>query len=223
MYTVLTGTLLVNTVADNKSRYTNRDYSRALVARQTQKDIGRPSTHGFIKIVENKQLLNCPVTRDDIVAAEDILGPDKGGLQGKTVHRKLKRVNTRVINIPTKIMSQYYKVTLCGDNIFVNKIPFFTTISRNIKFRTFKVLKNQKSGTPLAAIKSVKRLYMQQGFQITHLLMDGQFEPLRGDLSEMQIHLNVVSKAEHKEATVLSRNAPAASTTSSHSKRCLRA
>ena len=57
-----TGTLLVNTVAENKSKYTNHDYLRAELARQIQKRIGRPSTRAFIKIVENKLLPNCPIT-----------------------------------------------------------------------------------------------------------------------------------------------------------------
>jgi hypothetical protein len=86
---------------------------------------------------------------------------------------------------------------LGGDNIFVNKIPFFTTISRNIKFRTVKALKNQKTGTILLAIKEVNRLYMKRGLKITHMLMDGQFKPLSGALSDLHINLNVVSNAEH--------------------------
>jgi hypothetical protein len=38
------GTALVTTVADKKSKYSNRDYSRALLARKLQNIIGRPST-----------------------------------------------------------------------------------------------------------------------------------------------------------------------------------
>jgi hypothetical protein len=100
METKLTGTLLVHTVADNKSKYTNRDYSRAVLARQIQKNIGQPSTRAFIKIVQNYLLPNCPVTRDGIIAAERIFGPDVGSLQGKT------RVEARTINIPATIMSR---------------------------------------------------------------------------------------------------------------------
>jgi hypothetical protein len=40
---------LVNTVDNNKSNYTNRDYSRACLAHQIQKTIGRPSTTAFWK------------------------------------------------------------------------------------------------------------------------------------------------------------------------------
>ena len=86
------GTMLVNTVAENKSKYTTRDYARAELARKIQIRIGRPSTRTFIEIVEKKLLPNVPITRDDILAAEHIFGPDVGSLKGKTVHRTPEQV-----------------------------------------------------------------------------------------------------------------------------------
>jgi hypothetical protein len=79
------GTVLVNTVADKKSNYTNRNYKQALLARKIQNMIGRPSLRSFLQIVENNLLKNCPVNRADVLAAEDILGPNLGSLKGKTV------------------------------------------------------------------------------------------------------------------------------------------
>ena len=81
------GMVMVNTVAAFKGSYTNDDYLKALRARQLQVMIGRPSTKHFIRIVTSNQLLNCPITRADIVAAEHIFGPDVGSLKGKTVPR----------------------------------------------------------------------------------------------------------------------------------------
>ena len=37
----------------------------------------------------------------------------------------------------------------------------------------------------------------QRGFRPIYTLMDGQFEPLHGDLAEMGIQLNTVSNDEH--------------------------
>ena len=192
-----TGTLLVSTVAENKSKYTNRDYSRAVLAREIQKRIGRPSTKAFIKIVDNRLLPNCPITRDDILAAEHIFGPDVGSLKGKTVHRPSERVEARVNNIPMVIMERYREVVLGVDIMFVNRIPFMMTISRNIRFATSTNIKNQSNKTILSTLKMIKRIYDQRGFKITQINSDGQFESLRGDLAAMQIHLNVASNDEH--------------------------
>ncbi len=66
---------MVNTVEDYGTKYSQRDYSKAELARKIQKIIGRPSTKTFLSIVDNNLLPNCPVTRGDIIAAERIFGP----------------------------------------------------------------------------------------------------------------------------------------------------
>jgi hypothetical protein len=71
------GCVLVPTVADNKSSYTNEDYRKAVVVRDLLlKNFGQPSVQEFIRIVQNKLLTNCFVTIADIQAAEHIFGPD---------------------------------------------------------------------------------------------------------------------------------------------------
>jgi hypothetical protein len=56
------GAVMVNTVASKKSRYTNKDYSRAVIARQLQIRVGHPSTKHFLCLVACNQLPNCPIT-----------------------------------------------------------------------------------------------------------------------------------------------------------------
>ena len=173
-----TGTVLVNTVNDNKSNFSNIDYSRAGLARQIQKTIGRPSTRTFINIIDEKLLANCPVTRRDVEIAEEIFGPDVGSLKGKTVRRGGQRVTTHMVDIPATILTHYRNVTLACDIMFINKIPFFVTMSRHLRFCTAENITNQKQKTLLASVKQVKSAYMKRGFVLTHVLMDGQFEPL---------------------------------------------
>jgi hypothetical protein len=189
--------VLVNTVADNKSKYTNRDYSRATLARKIQNIIGRPSIRTFLQIVDNNLMPNCPITRADIMAAEDIFGPNLGSLKGKTTRTTNNRVRAEHINIPITIMSRYKNVTIACDIMFVNRIPFFITISRHIKFGTVEMVKSQKATTLLAAVRQVKSAYNKRGFNITHMLVDGEFETLRGDVAALGITLNVVSRDEH--------------------------
>ena len=79
------GPVLINTVANIKSNYTNADYLHDLAAKKLQIKIGNPTAHEFMKIVSSDLLPNCPITREDIKAAKDIFGPDVGGIKGKTV------------------------------------------------------------------------------------------------------------------------------------------
>jgi hypothetical protein len=74
---------LVNIVASNISRYTNRAYSHAVLAHRLQHIMGRPSTRIFLRIFDDNLLPNCPITRKDILAAEHNFGLDVGSLKSK--------------------------------------------------------------------------------------------------------------------------------------------
>eukprot|EP00957_Ditylum_brightwellii_P090259 6873987-Ditylum_brightwellii.AAC.1 len=82
-YSVMGGSdyVLVNTVANNKAKYSSHDYSCADTARNHHKTISCPSLKSYLNIVDNNHLMNCPVTREDIIAAEKIFGPEIGCLQ----------------------------------------------------------------------------------------------------------------------------------------------
>jgi hypothetical protein len=87
------GTVLFTTVEDNKYRYTNRDYTQATLARKLQNIIGRPSARAFLKIIEQNHLMDCPIFRKDVLAADGIFGPNVGSLKGKTVRQGGIHVN----------------------------------------------------------------------------------------------------------------------------------
>jgi hypothetical protein len=191
-------TVMVNTVADNKGNYTNEDYlKKAVHARELQSKIGRPSTKHFIRIVTSNQLPNCPVTRADIIAAEHIFGPDIGSLKGKTVRRRPHLAKPSIEPLPPQIMSRYRNVTLAADVMYVNGIPMLVTISRNLRFATVEALPNRNITTLVKGIKAVATVYKRASFSISTTLMDGEFEPMRGDLADPCIALNETARDEH--------------------------
>ncbi|CAB9530779.1 expressed unknown protein [Seminavis robusta] len=94
-------------------------------------------------------------------------------------------------------MERYQSVTLSGDIMKVNKIPFMVTINTAIKFGTTEVIKNQKATTIMTAITHVYNVYRGRGFNVKDMGMDGEFEPLRGNLASIGITLNTASRDEH--------------------------
>ena len=96
---------------------------KAKLARDIQRRIGRPSTQYFIRYVNNKIIVNCPISSQDIKNAEFIWGPDLGSLKGKTVRSTPSSVRIQIYNIPYQIMQQYRDVTLSVDIMKVNNLP----------------------------------------------------------------------------------------------------
>ena len=193
----VSSSVLITTVTDKQYKYSNRDHSQALLARKIQKIIGRPSTGHFLKIVSNNLLPNCPVTYHDIMAAEDILGPDIGSLKGKTVRKTPDAVKVNKMHVPKSLSERYHEVIVTADIMYINKVMFLVTISRHLRFATSQMIINQKGTTIMGSLKQVLNLYHGRNFKVTHFLMDGQFEPLRNEISSMGVSLNTVAREEH--------------------------
>jgi hypothetical protein len=192
-------TVLVTTVEENKSKYTNRDYSRAKLARQIQILVGRPELKDFLRYLENNALPNSPVQQQDAINALDIFGRDVDSLKGKITKQQLEAVLGAVANnLPRTIMATYREITLCIDIMFVNQIPFLMSISKHIRFITCEVLENRKAPTLIQALKRIHGIYRKRGFVITNILGDGEFECTRGAVAaDIRSELNICGEGEH--------------------------
>ena len=99
--------------------------------------------------------------------------------------------------MPKNILENNKNITLSIDIVFVNKIPFVTTISRHIKFKTVEVIQKPTKSQLSECIKNVVAIYTQRGFKVQHALLDGEFVPLRTDLLNMGIFANFATRNEH--------------------------
>ena len=81
--------------------------------------------------------------------------------------------------------------------MFINKIAFLVTISRGIKFGTAETLRDRKHLTSMSATKHAVALYSKRGFRVSDAHTDNEFEPMRADLMDAKVNLNVASNNEH--------------------------
>jgi hypothetical protein len=141
---------------------------------------------------------NVPIYRNDAIAADEIFGRDVNSIKGKTTRRGTEHVHARLAGIPVGIMAKYRNVTLCIDNMFVNKVGFFMTISRDIHFITAEAISNRQEKTLLDCLLQVHGAYLKRGFRVTHIHGDMEFECLRGAIAtDMRATLNIASEDEH--------------------------
>jgi hypothetical protein len=141
-------------VKENEEGYSQRQLEQARLAKDLYtKVLGHPSQHDFKAMVAGGMILNCPITVADVIRAEKIYGPSIAALKGKTVRRSPDKVDTDLIEVPKAILEANTSVTPSADVFFVNTIPFFASISRNIKFTTTENIPTRTAKQLVEAVK----------------------------------------------------------------------
>lgn len=91
--------------------------------------------------------------------------------------------------VQPEILARHQQVTLAMEIMFVNKIPFFV----NINFVTVIGLPNRQVATISSELKKIVRLYRHCGFNVTTIVCNPEFEPLRPDF----LYFNTCAAGEH--------------------------
>jgi hypothetical protein len=157
------------------------------------------------KALQMNAIANCPVTINDVTRAEDIFGPDIASLMGKTTRHKPLPYVEEVVDIPPELISAQQQVHLCIDMFYVNEIPFLTTISRHIKYRTCSLIPERKVTSYLTALYKVFKTYRSAGFRIHCIYADNEFGPMLDTLTsnDPNIKYELTSAQAHQSCQVL--------------------
>jgi hypothetical protein len=186
----------VSKVDQNKRMFTDSEVANADAALSLHRKLGCPSPKTFKQILKNGQIRNCPITVEDAKQAFIIYGPCAANLKGTATKSSADHVKSLVpAAIPSYITKHHKNITLCIDIFYVQKIAFFTTISRKIKFRTIAMLTDRTKSSILKQFNLVIKLYNSHGFSIEDIHSDHEFDCIRNDVLPTQ--LNVVAADAH--------------------------
>ena len=90
-------------------------------------------------------------------------------------------------------------VYLTCDLFFVNKIPFFVTLSHKIDFTATDNLKERKIKTIFLAFLAVYKFYLRLGFRIKMVHADNEFGPMEPLIDKLKKGptINLTAANEH--------------------------
>ena len=181
---------LLQTVRENASLYTKRQFERAKEARKFYNIIGNPSLNDFKAIIKMNGIKNCPITLEDIDIAEKIFGKDIHILKGKAVRTKPIPVINDYVEIPKELKEIHKNIELCVDIMYIQGIMFLVTISRKIKFITIQSIETRKKSDLIKAFDNVFRIYNTANFRIAIIYANPEFKMLKDDFTDIDIKLN---------------------------------
>jgi hypothetical protein len=96
---------LINTVKENRVRYTQRQFEQAKRARELYHIVGTPAIETFKTLVKMNAIRNCHVTTEDVNIAKKNFRTDMSSLKGKSTSRKSTPVREDTVEIPEELIA----------------------------------------------------------------------------------------------------------------------
>ncbi len=185
---------LVQTMRGNYEGFTKQEVIKAREAKEAQAMLGNPSEEDFQGLVSGNLIPNCPIARANISNARKIFEPDSTSIRGKTVRRMPGLVVADYVAIPRQLVDAKEAVTLAADVFFVYGITFLITVSRRIKFVTTEHLPVRTATSLSKHLQRVLLVYGRTGFRVRSILMDGEFEKVKGLMPTVECNTTAVKE-----------------------------
>ena len=127
---ILDGNIFVNTVQKNMTCYSKRDVKKATKDRRLHGTLRFPSKQTFDWMIRGNRIKNFKAMPDHAEITHGIWGESEDYIKGSRVRIKSKHVDGFKLKVRTEYLKLGKEVYLTCDVFFVNKIPFFITLSR---------------------------------------------------------------------------------------------
>jgi hypothetical protein len=126
-------------------------------------------------MVRPNMIKNWNVTPNDINNALKFFGEDIATLRGETARISQDTLMADYVEIPKEIIYLNRELKVAADLLFVNGLPFVTSISRNVKFTTIEHVTNRSEPNLIKSLLNIVSRYKAQGFTPSTALMDHKF------------------------------------------------
>ena len=172
----------LTTMKDRKAMFSEADCSYAKAVRNLQSRLGHPLDVDLANAMKYNVLGPCDFNKRDMRIAYKIFGPSAAALKGKTTNSKNKtEVQEEVTNdVPEEILKEYKDVHVDIDIMYLNKITFFTAISRNIKLIRCRAIATRDKKRVQDAMQELIKEYVI----VRKIQGDNEFAPLKRWLIE---------------------------------------
>ena len=81
------------------------------------------------------QIHGNPIETGDVDLIEKVYGPDIATVKDRTTRKRPTTARLDTIRVPKDLWLAQHNVELCIDAMFINRMPFLTSISHQIKYR----------------------------------------------------------------------------------------
>jgi uncharacterized protein YodC (DUF2158 family) len=105
----------VHTVSGNKDGFTQRQIKASELARPLYATLSNPYWNDFKWIIRSNQIMDCPVTVQDVENAFKLWGKNVAALKGKTPRSKPHPVTEDLVKVPTELLKLHKNAFLTVD------------------------------------------------------------------------------------------------------------
>ena len=130
-------------------------------------------------IYQSNPIRNNPVIPEDADIPYYIWGKNVKSMVGKGTKKLTKHVDDHKFKIPRELEKLKKSVLIIIDILFVNEIPFFLSLSRQIYFTGLSHLPDRSKKQIFQDFKELFIFYIRHGFRITTVHSNGKFAPLK--------------------------------------------
>ena len=158
---------LLSTVNANMEYFTCAYIEGSDIARDLQHLPGWTSDQQLINALSKNLIINCPVILYDVRRAHAIYGTATAVLKGEMVRKNPKHVEFKQKNtIQAEILKHHPELPLHMDFCFINRHPYFTTITAKVKYRTIIRCRGRGRKDILKRLQAIVSRHTKRGLQV---------------------------------------------------------